>query len=65
MFWFKIHTLPHWAVQIACEAAGEPTPVQTVTGTVKTRTRWGARRVLRKVYGKLAEIEYVGRERPS
>lgn len=64
-FWFRVHTLPHWAIQIAHEAAGKPIPLDTVTGRVKTRTKWGARRVLRKVYGPLSEIEYVGRERPA
>ena len=66
MFWFEAHTLPHVFVQLAHECAGKPVPIQVVTGKVKAWTRWGARRLIRKRYGRtLLTIPYVGTEPPE
>ena len=65
MFWFRIYILPEWPIQIAHEMAGKEVPLTIVTGKLKTRTKWGARRVLKKVYrSNLVDIDYVGKDEP-
>lgn len=66
MFWFEAHTEPDWVTCIAYELAGRPTPIRVVTGKVKARTRWGARRLIKKLYrSSLLAIPYVGKKPPE